>query len=145
MDDLLRLAIDGGSRGNPGPAAWGAVVLDAAGSCVEGHGELLGRATNNVAEYRALLGALEIAERRGARRIEIRSDSELLVRQVVGRYRVRNPALQSLHAEAARRIGRFESFRIVHVRREDNRHADRVVNRLLDEAEAGADTAATGE
>ncbi len=145
MDEPFRAAIDGGSRGNPGPAAWGVAVLDASGACIEGHGEPLGRATNNVAEYRALIGALDLAERRGARRVEIRSDSELLVRQIEGRYRVRHPVLKPLHAEAMRRIDRFDSFRIVHVRREDNRDADRLVNRVLDQAEVSAADAATGE
>ena len=136
MGDTFRAAIDGGSRGNPGPAAWGVAVLDDTGACIEGHGEPIGRATNNVAEYQALLEALAIAARRGATEVEIRSDSELLVRQIEGRYRVRHPALQPLHAEAARRIGEFESFRIVHVRREQNKDADRLVNMALDRATA---------
>jgi len=145
MVELFRAAIDGGSRGNPGPAAWGVAVLDENGACIESHGEPLGRATNNVAEYSALIGALVLAESRGARRVEIRSDSELLVRQIEGRYRVRHPALKPLHAEAMGRIGRFESFRVVHVRREQNRDADRLVNRVLDQAEASAAGASTAE
>jgi len=139
MAEVFRAAIDGGSRGNPGPAAWGVAVLDDAGACVEGHGEPIGRATNNVAEYQALLEALELAARRGATQVEIRSDSELLVRQIQGRYRVRHPALQPLHAEAARRIRAFEAFRIVHVRREENRDADRLVNQALDRAVADSE------
>jgi ribonuclease HI len=137
MAEAFRAAIDGGSRGNPGPAAWGVAVLDDAGVCIEGHGEPIGKATNNVAEYQALLEALALAARRGATRVEIRSDSELLVRQIEGRYRVRHPALQPLHAEAARRIRAFESFRIVHVPREENKDADRLVNLALDRATAG--------
>jgi ribonuclease HI len=135
MDEPFRAAIDGGSRGNPGPAAWGVAVLDGAGALIEGHGEPMGQATNNVAEYHALLEALALAARRGAKRVEIRSDSELLVRQIEGRYRVRHPALQPLHAEAARRIRAFESFRIIHVRREENKDADRLVNQALDREE----------
>ncbi len=142
MAEAFRAAIDGGSRGNPGPAAWGVAVLDDAGACIEGHGEPIGKATNNVAEYQALLEALALAARRGATRVEIRSDSELLVRQIEGRYRVRHPALQPLHAEAARRIRQFESFRIVHVPREENKDADRLVNQALDRATAGNETTA---
>ena len=142
MGETFRAAIDGGSRGNPGPAAWGVAVLDDAGACVEGHGEPIGHATNNVAEYQALLEALALAAHRGATKVEIRSDSELLVRQIEGRYRVRHPALQPLHAEAARRIRQFESFRIVHVRREENKDADRLVNVALDRATAGKEETA---
>jgi ribonuclease HI len=138
MADRFLAAIDGGSRGNPGPAAWGVAVLDDAGACVEGHSGSIGHATNNVAEYRALLEALDLAARRGAGRVEIRSDSELLVRQIQGRYRVRHPALQPLHAEAQRRIGAFGAFRIAHVRREENKDADRLVNQALDRACANA-------
>jgi len=142
MAEVFRAAIDGGSRGNPGPAAWGVAVLDETGACIEEHGDPIGRATNNVAEYQALLEALDLAARRGATRVEIRSDSELLVRQIQGRYRVRHPALQPLHAEAAQRIRALEAFRIVHVRRAENRDADRLVNQALDRAAAGSEETA---
>jgi ribonuclease HI len=129
---LFRAAIDGGSRGNPGLAAWGVAVLDAAGECVEGYAGVLGHATNNVAEYHGLIEALRLARERGAVRVEVVADSELIVRQVQGRYRVKQPDLKPLYAEAMRRIGELESFRIRHVRRENNKEADRLVNVALD-------------
>lgn len=128
----FRAAFDGGSRGNPGPAAWGVAVLDGDGEVVEGHSGTLGRATNNVAEYHGLLEALELAHRAGAESVEILADSELIVRQINGSYRVRNPALKLLHERAMQRIHGFREFRIVHVRREHNREADRLVNAALD-------------
>lgn len=136
-DGWFHAAIDGGARGNPGPAAWGVALLDADGSFREGHGGFLGNATNNVAEYTGLLEALRIAAERGARRVDIRSDSELMVKQLRGEYRVRNENLKPLYEEARRRIRGFESFRIAHVRRERNKDADRLVNAALDRAEAG--------
>ena len=139
MAERFRAAVDGGSRGNPGPAAWGVAVLDARGEIREGHAGLLGRATNNVAEYNALLQALELAASEGAARVEIFCDSELIVRQIQGRYRVKHPDLKPLFAEAKRRIADFDGFRIMHVRRENNREADRLVNVALDSAEAGAE------
>lgn len=129
-------AIDGGSRGNPGPAAWAVAVLDEGGACVEEHAGLLGRTTNNVAEYQGLLEALALAQRRGAEEVVIRADSELIVRQMEGRYRVRHPALIPLHREAQRLARAFRSFKIVHVPRGENKEADRLVNRALDEADA---------
>ena len=138
MAGRLRAAVDGGSRGNPGPAAWAVAILGDDGAYVEGHAGGIGRATNNVAEYRALLEALRIAEERGADDVEVLADSELIVRQVEGRYRVRHPGLISLHAEAMRRIRALPAFRIRHVPREANRDADRLVNRVLDLCERGA-------
>ncbi len=137
MAARFRAAIDGGSRGNPGLAAWGVAVLDEAGRYVEGHAGTIGHATNNIAEYRALLQALERAEAEGAGDVEILADSELVVRQLEGRYKVRHPGLIPLHAEARRRIAKLRSFRIVHVRRERNGDADRLVNLALDRAEKG--------
>lgn len=132
MDRHFRAAFDGGARGNPGPAAWGVAVLDDDGECVEGHAGALGRATNNVAEYHGLLEALRLARRRGARHVVLLADSELIVRQLHGVYRVRNAALKPLHAEAQRLIAGFDSFRIEHVERRRNKHADRLVNAALD-------------
>ena len=109
MAERFRAAIDGGSRGNPGPAAWGVAVLDAAGTLVEGHGGYVGHATNNVAEYQALLEALKLATEREASDVEIRADSELVVRQITGVYRVRHPQLKPLYAEARRLIGGFDT------------------------------------
>ena len=132
MAERFKAAVDGGARGNPGPAAWGVAVLDADGDYVEGHNGLLGRATNNVAEYAALIEALKIAEARGAREVDIQSDSELIVRQILGAYRVKHPDLKPLYQRAKEIIARFESFRIRHVRRNENKHADGLVNAALD-------------
>ncbi|HET9299366.1 MAG TPA: ribonuclease HI family protein [Candidatus Polarisedimenticolaceae bacterium] len=137
MAARFRAAVDGGSRGNPGPAAWGVAVLGEDDAYLEGRAGTLGRATNNTAEYEGLLAALEMAAERGADEVEIRADSELIVRQVQGLYKVRHPDLKPLHAEAMRRIRLIPRFRIVHVPREDNRHADRLVNLALDRGEAG--------
>jgi ribonuclease HI len=138
MAERFRAAIDGGSRGNPGPAAWGVAVLDEDGRLLDGHHGVIGHATNNVAEYHGLLEALRLAERLGAEDVEIQADSELIVRQIEGSYRVRHPDLKPLFAEARRRIDRFRSFRIRHVRREHNKDADRLVNVALNRAEAAA-------
>ena len=126
-----RAWIDGACRGNPGPAAAGWVIVWPDGSREEGC-RALGEGTNNVAEYRALLFALERLAERGAARAEIRSDSELLVRQMAGRYKVRHPALKPLHAEARSLLGRIGPCDIFHVPREENRDADRLANRALD-------------
>lgn len=136
MAPRFRAAIDGGSRGNPGPAAWGVAVLDDSGDCAEEHSGFLGRATNNVAEYRALIAALRLAADRSAQTVEIQADSELVVRQIKGEYRVRHPDLKPMYLEAKRLIAGLPSFRIRHVRREENRQADRLVNQALDRAEA---------
>jgi len=134
MAARFRAAFDGGSRGNPGPAAWGVAIFDEHDECTGGHSGALGRATNNVAEYHGLLEALKLAEEHGAEAVDLRADSELIVRQVEGRYRVRNAALRPLYEEAMRRIRRFKSFRLRHVRREFNKDADRLVNAALDRA-----------
>lgn len=139
----FRAAIDGGSRGNPGLAAWGVAELDASGSVVHGHAGVIGRATNNVAEYRALLEALRLAAERGATEVDLQADSELVVRQILGQYKVRHPDLKPLYAEAMRRIGSFGVFRLRHVRREENRDADRLVNQALDRGETIAAHAST--
>jgi len=136
MAGRFRAAIDGGSRGNPGPAAWGVAILDEHGERVEGHAGHIGHATNNVAEYRALLEALALAVEREADDVEIFADSELVVRQIQGRYRVKNASLKTLYAEAVRLIAGLRDFRIVHVRRENNKHADRLVNVALNQVEA---------
>ncbi len=132
---MLIAYTDGGSRGNPGPAGYGVQIIDAAdGTIVAELSEALGSATNNVAEYRALLAALSWATANGIDQLHVRADSELLVKQMRGEYRVKHPGLQPLHEQArtlCRRIGRvtFE-----HVRREHNREADRLANRAMDEA-----------
>jgi ribonuclease HI len=127
--------VDGGARGNPGPAAVAAVVQDAGGGVLEERAERIGTATNNVAEYRALLLALDRAERRGATEVWIESDSLLLVEQILGRFRVKAAHLQPLFADALRRSRAFARFAIRHVRREQNVDADRLANLGADESE----------
>lgn len=129
---------DGGARGNPGPAGWGAVVQTADGSPVAELQGAIPHATNNVAEYQGLLAALRWCQEYGASRVEVRSDSLLLVQQMRGTYKVKNEGLRPLHAQArliAHAIGRvtFE-----HVRREQNREADRLANEAMDRAAAPA-------
>ncbi|HKH63999.1 MAG TPA: ribonuclease HI family protein [Solirubrobacterales bacterium] len=124
--------VDGGARGNPGPAAIGVVLRNGDGSVVEEVGETIGEATNNVAEYRALLRGIELAAGRGAEEVELIGDSELVVRQVEGRYKVKNAGMKELHAEVKRALRGFDSWSIRHVRRADNADADRLVNEALD-------------
>ena len=139
MAERFRAGFDGGSRGNPGPAAWGVVVYDAAGRAVEGFAAAIGRATNNVAEYTALLEALAIALARDADDVELLADSELVVKQVRGEYKVKHPDLVPLHAKALRLIAKFRKFTIGHVPRDKNKDADKLVNRALNLAESGGD------
>ena len=125
--------IDGGARGNPGPAGFGVRVEEPDGTLIEEFAESIGVATNNVAEYRALLAALEWAKRHRSDQLHVRSDSLLLVQQMLGNYKVKNPGLQPLYAKArllAREIGRvtFE-----HVGRALNAHADRLANTAMDD------------
>jgi probable phosphoglycerate mutase len=128
--------IDGGARGNPGPAGYGVHIVDAAGTLLDELHGALGVATNNVAEYRGLLAALEYALERGHRNLRIRSDSELLVRQMRGEYRVRNAGLQPLHHRAQQLVARLGGVTFEHVRREANKDADRLANLAMDEAAA---------
>ncbi len=125
--------VDGGARGNPGPAAIGVVLRDG-NEVVEEVGEEIGKATNNVAEYRALLRGIELASAHGASDLELVGDSELVVRQVEGRYKVKNAAMKELHEEVKRALRGFDSWSIRHVRRENNADADRLVNQALDGA-----------
>lgn len=131
----LQIHIDGGARGNPGPAGAGVVLARGDGSPLLEVGYYLGRVTNNVAEYTALLRALESAEQMGAKRLDIASDSELLVRQINGEYRVRNEGLKDLFAEACDRLSRFSQWRLRHVRREANARADELANLAMDAGE----------
>jgi ribonuclease HI len=130
----LVINVDGGARGNPGPAAIAAVVSTPEGEVLEQHGERIGGATNNVAEYRALLLGLERARSRGAKEVELIGDSELVVRQVRGEYKVKEEALRGLHAKVVKALAEFDRWSIRHVRREDNAEADRLVNVALDAA-----------
>ena len=118
----------------PGPAAIAAVVATPDGEVFESRGEAIGRATNNVAEYRALLLGIELARALGAREVELVGDSELVVKQVKGEYRVKDQGLRPLHAEVRQALEGFERWSIRHVRREHNEAADRLVNETLDEA-----------
>ncbi len=128
----VRVNVDGGARGNPGPAAIAAVVQDGNGEVVEERSEAIGTATNNVAEYRALLLGIERAAALGARRLELIGDSELIVRQVNGEYKVKDEALRELHRQVREALDDFEKWSIRHVRRDENAEADRLVNEELD-------------
>jgi ribonuclease HI len=128
----LVVNVDGGARGNPGPAAVGAVVQLPGGEVLEERGERIGKATNNVAEYRAVLLGIERAAALGASELELVGDSELIVRQVKGEYKVKDATLRGLHAEVKRALRPFEQWSIRHVRREQNAEADRLVNAALD-------------
>lgn len=132
--EKLVVNVDGGARGNPGPAAIGAVVQAPGGEVLEERGERIGAATNNVAEYRALLLGIERAAELGASELELVGDSELVVRQVKGEYKVKDAALRELHAEVKRALRCFDTWSIRHVRREQNAAADRLVNEALDGA-----------
>jgi ribonuclease HI len=129
----LNASVDGGARGNPGKAGYGAHVTDPSGETVAEVYGYLGTATNNVAEYAALLAALEFARDAGATVLQVRSDSQLMVRQIQGTYKVKNAGLQPLFRRARRLIRCFERFRIEHVRREQNQEADALANRAMDE------------
>jgi probable phosphoglycerate mutase len=129
--------IDGAARGNPGPAAYGVVMESSGGARLAAFSEHFGKATNNVAEYRGLLAALEYALHSHHLRIHVRTDSQLLALQIRGVYKVKNPALKSLHAQAQHMIARLESFSIEHVPRQQNRDADQLANQALDAAERG--------
>ncbi|MFN2448988.1 MAG: ribonuclease HI family protein [Candidatus Baltobacteraceae bacterium] len=126
------LFADGGSRGNPGPAASGAVLVGVDGEVIEERGAFLGTATNNVAEWTALEIGLQAALERGIKRLHVRMDSELVVKQLSGEYRVKHPGLQPLYRRVRALLGRFEAVDVRHVRRKDNALADAVVNQVLD-------------
>ena len=127
-----RLSTDGGARGNPGPAAYGYVLETDDGTVLAAHGEKIGVATNNVAEYRALIAGLEKAVELALPEVEVVSDSELLVKQMRGEYKVKNEALRELSLQAARLGRQLGSVAYRHVRRAENELADRLVNEALD-------------
>ncbi|MCD6364354.1 MAG: ribonuclease HI family protein [Planctomycetes bacterium] len=138
----MEIYTDGGSRGNPGPAATGMVIVSPDdGTVLREAGVYLGRATNNVAEYSAVLAALEAARDLGADCVDLYSDSELLVRQMNGQYRVRNPKLRVLYAQARALVERFNRCTINHIRRADNGAADALVNQALNMERNVADAA----
>ncbi len=135
---------DGGARGNPGPAGYGVVIQDQSGRKVAALSEYLGHQTNNFAEYQGLIGALEYALEHGPKALKLISDSELLVRQIKGIYKVKNPTLRDLHARAQELIAQLDWFSIGHALREQNQEADRLANEAMDKGmgRVGADRVA---
>jgi ribonuclease HI len=134
--------IDGGSRGNPGPASYGVVIRNPRGEVIARLKKYIGRVTNNVAEYYGLIAALDYAQSHGVRALRVESDSELLVKQMQGHYKVRSEDLRPLYERARKMSQAFESFRIGHVYREQNREADALANEAMDEA-SGRSTSET--
>ena len=128
----LVINVDGGARGNPGPAAIGLVVSDADGNVLDELGEPIGHATNNVAEYRAVLRGIEWARGLGASELEIVGDSELVARQLTGAYKVKHPSMKPLYEEAVAALRAFDRWSIRTVPREENAGADALVNQALD-------------
>jgi probable phosphoglycerate mutase len=134
MTDKVVVEADGGARGNPGPAGYGAVVKDAdSGEPLAERSEFLGTATNNVAEYSGLIAGLAAAAELGAREVEVRMDSKLVIEQMSGRWQIKHPGLRPLAAQAAALVRRFETVRFTWIPRERNRHADALANRAMDE------------
>ena len=123
---------DGGARGNPGPAGYGVVIHDSKGKRVASLSKYVGRQTNNFAEYQALIGALEYAMENHHKALKVVSDSELMVRQIKGIYKVKEPTLRDLHARAIELISKLEWFQIEHVLRSHNREADQLANEAMD-------------
>jgi ribonuclease HI len=134
LADEWLLMVDGAARGNPGDAGCGAVILDRNGTVVKELSRYLGHATNNVAEYEGLLMGLEALLRLGKKRIRVQSDSQLLVRQLNGEYRVKDEKLKALFQKAMSLLRQFDAYRILHVPREFNKLADRLANKGIDEA-----------
>ena len=132
--DKAIIYTDGASRGNPGPAAIGVVIKDGQGKVLARISRRIGRTTNNQAEYRAIIAALEEASRLGVARVELKSDSELAVKQIVGRYRVKNQALRPLHQRVRELQSLFQSLTIAYIPRRQNAEADRLSNAALDAA-----------
>jgi ribonuclease HI len=138
--------VDGGSRGNPGPAAYGVVVRDPRGEIVARLKKYIGKNTNNVAEYFGLIAALDYAQNHGIRALRVESDSELMVKQMRGQYKVKSEELKPLFERAKKMSQTFEAFRINHVYREQNKEADALVNQALDETSgSGASSGAKTE
>jgi ribonuclease HI len=137
VEGTYLLMADGAARGNPGPAAYGFVLLAPDGQAVAEEGAVLGRATNNVAEYEGLIAGMERALTLGVRRLDVRLDSELVVRQMSGQYRVKNAGLKPLFARAQGLRQQFEAVTFEHIRRAENRRADELANQSLDAQEGG--------
>jgi len=134
MTEKLIIYTDGGARGNPGPAAVGVAIYDAGGREIQRYKKYIGTTTNNQAEYRALIAGLELASKLGVEVIVCHMDSELIVRQLQGQYKVREDTLAVLAAEALRLTPKFKQVDFVHVPREKNKLADQLVNEALDDA-----------
>ncbi len=130
----LTVNVDGGARGNPGPAAIGVVIRDPEGEVIQDLGETIGEATNNVAEYKALIRGIEMAKELGADELDLRGDSELVVKQMLGQYKVKHPDMKPLHAAAKEALDGIKDWSITHIRREQNAEADALVNQALDAA-----------
>ena len=124
--------VDGGARGNPGPAGYGVYIRDGSGAPIKQMSEYIGHKTNNFAEYSALLAALQFAVDNGHKALKVISDSELMVRQMTGRYRVSSPDLKPLYEKARSLVRQLENFRIEHVLRAQNKHADGLANEAMD-------------
>src|SRR5215470_12574177 len=131
-DSYLIAHIDGGARGNPGPAGYGALITDHAGHKIAALSEYLGHQTNNFAEYNGLLAALDYVLQHGPRALKVFADSELLVKQIRGEYKVKSPTLVDLHQRARKMIAQLEWFSIQHVLRGGNQEADRLANQAMD-------------
>jgi ribonuclease HI len=130
--DWINAHCDGGARGNPGPAGYGALIQDDEGTVIAELSEFLGMRTNNYAEYSGLLGCLQYALDHHHHRLRVVSDSELMVKQIQGKYQVKSPDLKPLYEEARRRIARLEAFEITHALRHKNKDADRLANEAMD-------------
>lgn len=131
----LELYIDGAARGNPGPAGIGAVITDGSATVVKNMAKYIGEATNNVAEYTALIFGMEEARNLGAKELIINTDSELLAKQLGGEYKVKNPALKNLYAKVMQILKSFTEVRVNQIEREENKGADRLANKAIDAAE----------
>jgi ribonuclease HI len=134
LDNEWLVMVDGAARGNPGHAGCGAVILEGNGTVVKELSRYLGHTTNNVAEYEGLLMGLEALLQLGKKRVRVQSDSQLLVRQLNGEYRVKNEKLKRLFQKAVALLRQFEAYRILYVPRESNRLADRLANKGIDDA-----------
>jgi ribonuclease HI len=134
MNKIVVVNTDGGARGNPGPAGTGVVIKDDQGNILYAVGEYIGEATNNVAEYKALIRALAQAAVLGAQEVRVNMDSELIVKQMLGQYKIKEPTLQQLAAEVIKLKNNFQNVTFTHVRREYNKEADVLVNQAIDAA-----------
>ncbi len=143
-DGICTIYTDGGARGNPGPAAGGGVIVASNGAVIAEVSEFLGVATNNVAEYRALIATLQRAIETGCKDVEVCLDSELVVRQLNGEYRVKDVKMRPLHAQATALLQKFTSSRVRHIPREENKRADKLVNDVLDAQATSAREARVG-